>query len=106
MGRMCFFNRMRRYNIKKDPFDEYIKNLPPTRKELGQAWRTAIGLQDVDGLKPSAYLYETAKKSIDGEISGDEAGLLIDSYYESKDGRFMFLGKEIQEPPQCFLFSI
>ena len=55
--------------IKKDPFDEYIKNLPPTRKELGQAWRTAIGLQDVDGLQPSAYLYETAKKNIDGEIS-------------------------------------
>ena len=40
-------------DIKKDPFDEYIKNLPPTRKELGQAWSTAIGLQDVDGLKPS-----------------------------------------------------
>lgn len=73
--------------IKKDPFDEYIKNIPPTRKELGQAWRTAIGLQDVDGLQPSAYLYETAKKNIDGEISVDEAGALIDSYYESKDGR-------------------
>ena len=24
-------------DIKKDPFDEYIRNLPPTRKELGQA---------------------------------------------------------------------
>ena len=74
-------------DIKKDPFDEYIKNLPPTRKELGQAWSTAIGLQDVDGLKPSEYLYETAKKNIDGEISVDEAGDLINSYYESKDGR-------------------
>ncbi|HAN50765.1 MAG TPA: cell filamentation protein Fic, partial [Lachnospiraceae bacterium] len=49
-------------DIKKDPFEEYIRNLPPTRKELGQAWQTAIGLQDVDGLKPSEYLYETAKK--------------------------------------------
>ena len=48
-------------DIKKDPFDEYIKNLPPTRKELGQAWSTAIGLQDVDGLKPSKYLYETTE---------------------------------------------
>ena len=73
-------------DIKKDPFEEYIKNLPPTRKELGQAWQAAIGLQDVDGLKPSEYLYETAKKSIDGEISVDEAGDLINSYYESKDG--------------------
>ena len=40
-------------DIKKDPFEEYIKNLPPTKKELGAAWSTAIGLQDVDGLKPS-----------------------------------------------------
>ncbi len=74
-------------DIKKDPFAEYIKNLPPTRKELGQAWSTAIGLQDVDGLKPSEYLYQTAKKSIDGKISVDEAGELINSYYESKDDR-------------------
>lgn len=74
-------------DIKKDPFEEYIKNLPPSRKELGQAWSMAIGLQDVDGLKPSEYLYETAKKNIDGEITVDEAGELIDSYYENKEGR-------------------
>ena len=74
-------------DIKKDPFDEYIKNLPPTKKELGLAWSTAIGLQDVDGLKTSEYLYETAKKNIDGEITVDKAGELINSYYESKDGR-------------------
>ena len=74
-------------DIKKDPFNEYIKNVPPTRKELGQAWQKAIGLQDVDGLKPSEYLYETAKKNIDGEISIDEAGKLINSYYESKSVR-------------------
>jgi fido (protein-threonine AMPylation protein)/DNA-binding CsgD family transcriptional regulator len=74
-------------DIKKDPFDEYIKNLPPTRKELGQAWSTAIGLQDVDGLQTSEYLYETAKKNIAGEISVDEATRLIDSYYEDKNGR-------------------
>lgn len=74
-------------DIKRDPFEEYIRNLPPTRKELGQAWSAAIGLQDVDGLKPSEYLYETAKKSIDGEISVDEADALINNYYESRAGR-------------------
>ena len=59
-------------DIKKDPFDEYIRNLPPTRKELGQAWSTAIGLQDVDGLKPSEYLYETAinlRETLDYDFS-------------------------------------
>lgn len=74
-------------DIKKDPFEEYIKNLPPTRREKGEAWSAAIGLQDVDGLKPSDYLYETAKKNIDGEITIDEADALINSYYESKAGR-------------------
>ena len=74
-------------DLKKDPFEEYIKDLPPTRKELGDAWSAAIGLQEVDGLKPSKYLYETAKKNIDGEITLDEAGSLINSYYESKGGR-------------------
>ena len=24
-------------DIKKDPFEEYIKNLPPTRREMGEA---------------------------------------------------------------------
>ena len=74
-------------DIKKDPFEEYIKNLPPTRKELGEAWSVAIGLQDVDGLKPSEYLYETAKKNIDGEITIDKVDELINSYYETKEGR-------------------
>ena len=74
-------------DIKKDPFEEYIKNLPPTRREMGEAWSAAIGLQDVDGLKPSEYLYETAKKNIDGEITIDEVDDLINSYYETKEGR-------------------
>lgn len=74
-------------DIKRDPFEEYIQNLAPTQKELGQAWSAAIGLQDVDGLKPSEYLYSTAKRNIDGEITIDEAGELIHAYYESKEAR-------------------
>ncbi len=74
-------------DIKTDPFEEYIKNLPPSRKEIGQAWSAAIGLQDVDGLKTSEYLYSTAKRNIDGEITIDEAGELINSYYESRQGK-------------------
>lgn len=74
-------------DIKKDPFEEYIKNLPPTRRERGEAWSAAIGLQDVDGLKPSEYLYETAKKNINGEITIDEVDDLINTYYESRERR-------------------
>ncbi len=74
-------------DIETDPFAEYIKALPAERKELASAWSCAIGLQDVDGLKPSEYLYDTAKKNIGGEITIDEAGRLINSYYESKNAR-------------------
>ena len=39
-----------------DPFKEYLKESEPDKKKKVYAWRTAIGLQDVDGLKPSQYL--------------------------------------------------
>ncbi len=76
---------------KKSPyeldFEEYIRNSEPAKKEKTYAWATAIGLQQVDGLTPSKYLFETAKRNIDGEISVAEATSIIDSYYESKVNR-------------------
>ena len=68
-------------------FDTYILQSEPSKQEKGKLWQTAIGLQQVDGLTPSKYLYETAKRNIDGEITIEEAKQLIDSYYESKIGR-------------------
>lgn len=68
-------------------FDEYIRQGEPHQREKGYAWQTAIGLQAVDGLKPSDYLIETARKDIEGEITIDEAEQLIKSYYQSKDAR-------------------
>ena len=68
-------------------FDEYICQGEPQKREKGYAWQTAIGLQAVDGLKPSDYLIETARKDIEGEITIDEAERLIRSYYQSKESR-------------------
>ena len=65
-------------------FDEYIRQSEPDKQKKGYIWQTAIGLQDVDGLKLSEYLIETAKKNIDGDITLEEANDLINSYYESK----------------------
>lgn len=65
-------------------FESYIREGEPDKKEKSIAWSIATGLQQVDGLTPSAYLYETAKRNIEGEISIEEAKKLIDSYYESK----------------------
>ena len=36
-------------------FDEYIRQVEPTKREKSYAWSTAIGLQQVDGLTPSDY---------------------------------------------------
>jgi fido (protein-threonine AMPylation protein) len=55
-------------------------------RERAHAWATAIGLQDVDGLKPSKYLLATAKRHIEGEISQEDARRLVDEYYETKEG--------------------
>ncbi len=68
-------------------FDSYILQSEPSKKENSRLWQTAIGLQQVDGLTPSKYLYETAKRNIDGEITIEEAKQLIDTYYETKQGR-------------------
>ena len=68
-------------------FDSYILQSEPEKQENGKLWQTAIGLQQVDGLTPSKYLYETAKRNIDGEITIEEAKQLIDSYYETRQGR-------------------
>ena len=68
--------------MDKDPFKEYIKQSEPNKRDKGYAWHTAIGLQAVDGLKPSKYLIDTAIKNIEGNISIDEAQELLDTYYE------------------------
>ena len=68
-------------------FDEYIRQGEPERKEKAAAWQTAIGLQDVDGLKPSTFLIDTARKHIEGDITIDEVKQMLDSYYKSKTAR-------------------
>ena len=65
-------------------FEEYIRQSEPHKREKGYAWQTAIGLQAVDGLKPSEYLKEKARQHIEGDITIDEVKQLVDSYYKSK----------------------
>lgn len=68
-------------------FDRYIIQGEPEKREKARIWQTAIGLQDVDGLKTSEYLIKTAEQHIEGDITITEVKSLIDSYYESKGVR-------------------
>ena len=49
-------------------FDEYVRQGEPDKKEKASIWRTAIGLQAVDGLRAPDYLKDTARKHIEGEL--------------------------------------
>lgn len=68
-------------------FDKYIVQGEPDKKAKANAWQTAIGLQDVDGLKPSEYLIKTAVQHIEGDITIDQVKDMLDTYYETKDVR-------------------
>ena len=70
---------------------EYIKQGEPNQKEKAKTWETAIGLQDVDGLKTSEYLLDTAKEHIEGNIDIVEAKKRINNYYEQ------FVERKIEE---------
>ena len=67
--------------------EEYIRQGEPGKAERSAAWRTAIGLQDVDGLKTSDYLLETAKEHIEGNIGIADAQKRIQAYYEVRSDR-------------------
>ena len=77
-------DNIRENEYKAHSFDEYIRQGDPQKKERAEAWRVAIGLQAVDGLKVSGYLLELARRNIEGEISMEEVDKLLDEYYEEK----------------------
>lgn len=78
---------MSKKNDWKLELSEYIKQGEPNKIEKTKDWETAIGLQEVDGLKPSKYLIETAKEHIEGNIDIEEVKDRINQYYEALDSR-------------------
>lgn len=78
-------------------FDEYFRQGEPSKREAAYAWSTAIGLQAVDGLKPSQYLLDVAKRNIEGDITIDEVREMLESYYSSKSKRT----PDVDESAEC-----
>jgi len=72
---------------KLSNFDEYKKLSEPSKTEKVGIWEAAIGLQEVDGLKPSAYLIENAKAHIDGDITINEVKARLEDYYKTQGKR-------------------
>ena len=65
-------------DMEKDPFKEYLRESESDKAHKGYAWSTAIGLQAVDGLKPSKYLIDTAIQNIEGKITMKEKEWVLD----------------------------
>ena len=66
-------------------YESYIIQTEPENKgRRSYNWKTAIGLQQVDGLAASQYLIDTANSNIAGDISLGEVGRRINEYYEIK----------------------
>ena len=67
-----------------DNWGKYLRAKEPGVREKAYAWKTAIGLQKVDGLTPSDYLIKTAQRNIEGKITLAESRDLIEGYYKSR----------------------
>lgn len=68
-------------------FDEYIRQGEPEAAISAEQWKTAIGLQAVDGMTPSQYLIDVARRNIEGDITMDEVQDLLHSYYANATNR-------------------
>ena len=50
-----------------------------------QAWDYAIGIVQVDGIKPSTDFLELAEREKNGELTGDDIRRVLDKKYTVKE---------------------
>jgi fido (protein-threonine AMPylation protein)/DNA-binding transcriptional ArsR family regulator len=77
-------NSEKSHTLSKDELEEYTVQGEPGQRERSYYWKTAIGLQAVDGIKTSDFLVATANENINGDITLDEAQSRIESYYNAR----------------------
>ena len=75
------------YEDRYKEFEHYLASEEPGMEERARNWSMAIGLQDVDRLKPSEFLLEQAKANIEGRISSGEVSKRLEEYYSQKSVR-------------------
>lgn len=63
---------------------EYIEEIKPQGYNKQLQWDMAIGLQEVDNLKPSSYLEKLMDENISGEITIEQIEKGLRSYYEER----------------------
>ena len=81
--------------------NDYIEIETPKIYEKQLQWDMAIGLQEVDNLKPSKYLKKLLQENVTGEKTIYEVEYELKQYYVEKDKT----DKIIQEEFECDLVS-
>ena len=67
--------------------NEYLEIYHPSSYHKQLQWDMAIGLQQVDNLKPSKYLEQISEKNILGELTIKEVEQSLRDYYSEKEKR-------------------
>lgn len=70
-----------------DFVSEYKTVGDPGKQEKARNWDVAIGLQQVDGLQPSRYLYRVARDNIEGRLTHADVAESLHKYYQTDNGR-------------------
>ncbi len=81
--------------------NDYIENETPKNYIKQLNWDMAIGLQEVDNLKPSKYLKKLLKENVTGKKSIYEVEKELQEYYIESD----LSDKTIQDEYECDLVS-
>lgn len=76
---------------------EYEKD----KKIKKENWEMAVGLNEVDGLKPSSYLKELINDSVEGKSTYLEIETKLHNYYKSQD----ITKQEIRDNKECDIVS-
>jgi len=64
---------------------EYIEDIKPTGYIKQLRWDMAIGLQEVDNLKPSKYLEKLLEENVEGNLTIEEVEKELREYYTEKE---------------------
>ena len=76
--------------------NEYEEEYKPSNYSNQLKWDMAIGLQEVDNLKPSKYLEKLAEENVEGNLTIKEVENELKDYYSEKNKSAKFNKNELE----------
>ena len=76
--------------------NEYVEEYKSSYYEKQLQWDMAIGLQEVDNLKPSKYLEKLVLENVEGNLTIEEVENELRDYYSSKENKNKINNDELE----------